>query len=173
MRRSKKIDALWGALPAASGKEIARRLTDQLGKLVSVHEALKLVSELRKNASTYGWTVPKVSHKGTGDIFVRVPLTPDGEFKMSEDIRHNVRLGAVASLLHIAQRVVNEAVALRALAEQMVQPPDAKSEPLAMQAKLQLVAPGAVARGRFRQFNCAKRRVPFLWISAAYACRTF
>lgn len=121
--RSRLMEALYNSLPASSGKVLAQHLTEQLGRTITEPRAHSLNSYARRHRNRLGWTVPHVSH-GLRKRFVRVPVQHEEGYELTPQVRRYVEDGALANVVHVAQRYGNAAGALLGTAAQM--PPSAQ-----------------------------------------------
>lgn len=117
-RRSELIAALHDSLPAPSGKVLAQRMSERLGRTVTVHQVHVTNGRIRRHSSQLGWTVP---HVGTGlrKRYVRIPVQHEDGYELTAQTRKNVESGIVANVAHMARRAGNAGVSLLGSAVQM------------------------------------------------------
>lgn len=125
-------DALFQCLPACSHKEIARRMSKELGRTFRPHQVPGVLLYVRRNQDRLGWNVPhgkrssqSAAEKGEPKFFhVLVEKGRDPYFDPTHEIQLNK--GAVSTISHTASSVEHESQALKLAAAYLKSPSAAK-----------------------------------------------
>jgi hypothetical protein len=111
------IDQMFDVLPAATTAEIAEKLSRKTRSTVTTGMVSALLSHLRRNAESYGWTVPHVKrgvNADGGKRYFAALIEPDGSLYLDETPESRVFLkdGLVSTVGHAGTMLRNEAAAL-------------------------------------------------------------